>query len=225
MNHALPSTVRDLALVLWNYHGMGQAPSKADTIVVLCSHDPLVAERGADLWLGGFAPEIVFSGGHGAITRTLWDEPEAVVFGRIAEARGVPADRMLFETESTNTGENVLFTRRLLAARGMEPARVLLVQKPYMERRAFATFRKLWPEASVTVTSPQVSFDAYLERYVNQALTPADVVSIMVGDLQRLRLYPERGFQIPQQIPDEVWAAFEALVAAGYDRHLAAPVP
>jgi uncharacterized SAM-binding protein YcdF (DUF218 family) len=220
MNDTLPVKVRDLALILWNFHRMGQTPSKADTIVVLCSHDPLVAERGADLWLDGFAPELVFSGGHGAITRALWDEPEAVVFGRIAEARGVPADRMLFETKSTNTGENVLFTRRLLAARGLEPARVLLVQKPYMERRAFATFRKLWPEAAVTVTSPQVSFDEYLERYANQTLTPADVVSIMVGDLQRLRLYPARGFQIPQDIPGEVWAAFEALVTAGYDRHL-----
>ncbi len=225
MSHTLPSTVRDLALVLWNYHRMGHTPSAADTILVLCSHDSLVAERGADLWLDGLAPTLVFSGGHGAITRALWDEPEAVVFGRIAEARGVPADRMVFETESTNTGENVLFTRRLLAARGMAPARVLLVQKPYMERRAFATFRKLWPEAAVAVTSPQVSFDAYLERYANQTLTPADVVSIMVGDLQRLRVYPERGFQIPQQIPDAVWAAFETLVAAGYDRHLVAAVP
>jgi len=94
-----------------------------------------------------------------------------------------------------------------------------------MERRAYATFRKLWPEAAVTVTSPQVSFDAYLDRYTNQSLSPADVVSIMVGDLQRLRVYPERGFQIPQEIPGEVWAAFEALVASGYGRHLVADVP
>jgi len=46
------------------------------------------------------------------------------------------------------------------------------------------------------------------------------VISIMVGDLQRIRLYPAKGFQIHQDIPDEVWQAFEALVAAGYDRHL-----
>jgi uncharacterized SAM-binding protein YcdF (DUF218 family) len=220
----LPTHDRELALRLWNYHRMAQAPSKAEAILVLCSHDSLVAERGADLWHAGFAPHLVFSGGHGAITRAIWSEPEAIVFGRIAETRGVPADRIILEPESTNTGENVLFTRRLLAARGMEPASVLLVQKPYMERRAFATFRKLWPEAAVTVTSPQVSFDAYLDRYTNEALSPADVVSIMVGDLQRLRVYPEKGFQIPQQIPDEVWAAFEALVAAGYDRHLVAGV-
>jgi hypothetical protein len=42
----------------------------------------------------------------------------------------------------------------------------------------------------------------------------------MVGDLQRIRLYPEKGYQIFQEIPDDVWAAYEELVAAGYDRHL-----
>jgi hypothetical protein len=42
----------------------------------------------------------------------------------------------------------------------------------------------------------------------------------MVGDLQRIREYPARGFQVPQVIPEDVWAAYEALVAAGFDRHL-----
>ena len=43
----------------------------------------------------------------------------------------------------------------------------------------------------------------------------------MVGDLQRVRgPYPERGFQIPQEIPDDVWKAFEVLVEAGYNQHL-----
>ena len=50
-----------------------------------------------------------------------------------------------------------------------------------------------------------------------------DVVSIMVGDLQRIKLYPGRGFQIEQEIPDEVWAAFEVLVRAGYDKYLIQP--
>jgi hypothetical protein len=45
-------------------------------------------------------------------------------------------------------------------------------------------------------------------------------ISIMVGDLQRIRLYPAKGFQIHQDIPDDVWTAYEELVAAGYDKHL-----
>jgi hypothetical protein len=42
----------------------------------------------------------------------------------------------------------------------------------------------------------------------------------MVGDLQRIRVYPARGYQIAQEIPDEVWGAFEELVRAGYDKYL-----
>ena len=90
-----------------------------------------------------------------------------------------------------------------------------------MERRAFATFMKVWPGKELIVTSARVSFDEYLARYSNDALSPDDVVSIMVGDLQRIRLYPAKGFQIEQDIPDDVWNAFEELVQAGYDKHLA----
>jgi uncharacterized SAM-binding protein YcdF (DUF218 family) len=199
---------------------MNQRLVNADAILVLCSHDTAVAECGADLWLAGWAPLLIMSGGQGAITRRLWQEPEADLFARIAIERGVPSDRILIENASTNTGENVRFTRRLLADRGLHPASLIVVQKPYMERRSYATFRKRWPEMPVVVTSPRVSFDDYLRTYSNAALSSDDVISIMVGDLQRIRLYPEKGFQIPQDIPADVWSAFEALVQAGYDRHL-----
>jgi hypothetical protein len=89
-----------------------------------------------------------------------------------------------------------------------------------MERRSYATFKKVWPEPEVRVTSPQVSMDEYLSAYSHRSLSPRDVVSIMVGDLQRIRLYAERGFQIPQDIPDGVWAAYEELVRSGFNERL-----
>jgi uncharacterized SAM-binding protein YcdF (DUF218 family) len=212
--------IHALAERVWDYHRMHHELRAADVIVVLGSHDTSVGERGAELWLNGWAPLLVMSGGLGAVTSKMWTEPEADRFARIAVARGVPADRILIENQSTNTGENVQFTRRLLRQRGLDPARLILVQKPYMERRTYATFEKVWPGKDVVVTSPQASFDDYLARYSNDELPAETVVSIMVGDLQRIRLYPEKGFQIEQPIPDAVWAAFEELVAAGYDRHL-----
>jgi hypothetical protein len=42
----------------------------------------------------------------------------------------------------------------------------------------------------------------------------------MVGDLQRIKIYPAKGFQVPQEIPDEVWKAYERLVEMGFDKHL-----
>ncbi len=212
--------IRELAGRLWDYHHMNHALERSEAVLVLCSHDTAVAERGARLYLEGWAPLLVFSGGLGVITKNLWSEPEAELFARIARGMGVPESDILVETRSTNTGENVQFSRRLLKERGLEPRSLILVQKPYMERRAYATFRQFWPEKEAVVTSPQATLDEYLEKYTNPGLTKDDVVSIMVGDLQRIKLYPARGFQVAQEIPADVWAAYEELAAAGYDRHL-----
>jgi len=212
--------IHTLAEKVWNYHRLNHQLVQADTILVLCSHDKRVAERGAQLYLEGWAPLLIFAGGLGGITKDLWVEPEADQFARIAIGMGVPEDKILIENRSTNTGENIRFTKQLLAERGLDPQSFIVVQKPYMERRSFATFKKMWPEKEVTVTSPQVTFDEYLEKYSNQQLSQADVISIMVGDLQRIRVYPRMGYQIEQEIPEEVWAAYEQLVAAGYNKHL-----
>ena len=209
-----------LAETLWNYHLMKHEVGKADAILVLCSHDERVAERGAQLFLEGCAPLLIFSGGQGAITKALWDEPEAERFARIAMSMNVPRENIVVEKNSTNTGENVQFTRKLLEEQGLDPQRFIVVQKPYMERRAFATFLRYWPGKEVVVTSPQVSFRDYLAEYSNRSLTTADVIGIMVGDLQRIKLYPALGYQIAQDIPDEVWSAFEGLVRAGFDKYL-----
>jgi uncharacterized SAM-binding protein YcdF (DUF218 family) len=212
--------IRALAEKLWNYHQLNHELARADAMLVLCSHDTAVAVRGAELFLAGWAPLLIFSGGLGAITRHLWHEPEADQFAGIAIERGVPRDRILIENRSTNTGENVLYTKQLLTERRIDPRKFILVQKPYMERRSYATFKRHWPEKEVIVTSPRVSFEEYLNGYSNNALSTDDVIAIMAGDLQRIRVYPSRGFQIAQDIPDDVWAAFKELVQAGYDRYL-----
>ena len=209
-----------LAETIWNYHLMKHQVAKADAILVLCSHDERVAERGAQLFLEGWAPLIIFSGGQGAITKRLWDEPEAERFARIAMGMNVPRERILTETKSTNTGENVQFTRKMLEEKGIDPQKIIVVQKPYMERRSFATFLRYWPEKEVIVTSPQASFHDYLAEYSHRSLSADDVIAIMVGDLQRLKLYPALGYLVAQDIPDEVWSAFERLVRAGFDKYL-----
>ncbi len=42
----------------------------------------------------------------------------------------------------------------------------------------------------------------------------------MIGDLQRIKLYPQKGFQIYQEIPPDIWDAYENLIDAGFDQHL-----
>jgi uncharacterized SAM-binding protein YcdF (DUF218 family) len=212
----ISAEVLSLAQQLWDYHHMGHEPEKLDSIFVLGSHDLRVANRGAELYLQGWAPLLIFSGGLGNVTKGVWTEPEADKFAAIALEMGVPQEAILIENRSTNTGENITFTQALLQERGLDPASFLVVQKPYMERRSYATFKKHWPDKKLLVTSPQIPF---LE-YPNDEIPMERVINIMVGDLQRIRIYPEKGFQIYQEIPDTIWSAYERLVALGFDKHL-----
>ena len=204
------------AKILWDYHHMNHVLEKSDCILALGSHDTRVAERAAELFLQGWAPLIVMSGGLGRLTKEMWSESEASLFKKVAERKGVPEKSILIEDRSTNTGENILFTQQLLENNRINAQSFIVVQKPYMERRSFATFKKLWPEKKLCVTSPQISF----EDYPTKELPGDKVINIMVGDLQRIRLYPEKGFQIYQEIPETVWHAYERLVALGFDEQL-----
>jgi hypothetical protein len=101
----MDARIKALAERIWDYHHLGHELSRADAILVLCSHDKVVAARGAELFLEGWSPLLIFAGGLGAITRHLWNEPEADQFAAIAIGMGVPRDRILIENQSTNTGE------------------------------------------------------------------------------------------------------------------------
>jgi uncharacterized SAM-binding protein YcdF (DUF218 family) len=206
----------ELARLLWDYMLMGHEMEPSDLILVLGSNDTRVAEHAAGLYLRGLAPRILFSGNVGVLTRHLFDRPEAEVFAEVARGMGVPEEAMLLESRSTNTGENIRFSREVLAGLGLEPERFIVVQKPYMERRAYATFMKQWPGKAIRMASPRLGWD----EYPNEMLPKEVILPLMVGDLQRIRVYPERGYQIPQEIPEAVWTAYEELVARGYTGHL-----
>ena len=212
----ISSKVLTLAKKLWDYHHMHHTLENADCILVLGSHDLRVAERGADVYLQGLAPIIIFSGGLGNVTKGIWTETEADKFATIALDKGVPPEAIFIENKSTNTGENILFTQQLLKDKHLDLHHFIVVQKPYMERRSYATFKKHWPDKHLLVTSPQIPF----EDYPNSAIPVERVINIMVGDLQRIRVYPEKGFQIPMDIPEDVWDAYEQLVEMGFDKHL-----
>lgn len=205
-----------LAQILWDYHHMNHQLEKSDCILALGSHDLRVADRAAESYLEGWAPLIIMSGGLGNLTKGIWTESEADQFAAAAIQKGVPEQHILIENKSSNTGENIVFTQMLLAKKGINPSSFIVVQKPYMERRAYATFKMHWPEKKLLITSPQISFD----KYATADITIEKVINIMTGDLQRIEIYPKKGFQIFQEIPPVVWKAYRKLVAAGFNKHL-----
>ena len=207
--------------VLWDYLGLHQAPEKADCIVGFGNFNVNIARRAAELYHQGWADRILFTGGLGRNTLGLLPEPEAVRFARVAMDCGVPAEAILREDRSTNTKENILFTRDMLAELDLPRNHLLGVHQPFMERRIRAAFGVYWPGVKLTVTSPQVTIPEYLADAQKQGVTEEAAISVIVGDFQRMDLYARKGFQLPEHIPQAAWDAFHRLVAQGYGSQLA----
>ena len=207
--------------VIWDYLCLNQNPQKADCIVGFGNFNTDIARRAAQLYLEGVAPKILFTGGLGRNTEGLFPEPEAVRFARVAMECGVPAEDILIEDRSTNTKENIEFTRQLLRERGIPCDHILGVHQPFMERRILAAMGVYWPDLNFSVTSPQVTIPEYLASAREQGISEEPAVSVIVGDFQRMDLYAKKGYQLPQEIPEEAWEAFRKLVDMGFDKQLA----
>lgn len=186
----------------------------ADILLIPGSHDLRVADHAARLFLQGRADWLVCSGGYGKITQGSFEEPEALLFARRCMALGVEEERIILESEATNTGENFTLSRQVLSSLGIQPKSGLIVCKPYMARRALLTAWQQWPQLRWQVDAAPIAF----EDYASPDTPYEQLVELMVGDTQRLDVYARQGFQAPVAVPDAVWQAYERLVSAGYDR-------
>jgi hypothetical protein len=207
---------RQDAQLIWDYHQMGHDMPPCEAGIGLGSHDLGVATLAADLYHAELFPVLAFTGANSPTTLVRFPRGEAVHFAEQAMALGVPQSAIIIEPEAANTGQNISYSRRALADAGITPRSVMLISKPYMERRAYATARKLWPEIGVVCASENLSLDDYLKQMGDDKL----VIDMLIGDLQRVIEYPARGFAIVQEIPAEVDDAYRRLIAAGFDSRL-----
>ncbi|MFI9553161.1 YdcF family protein [Nonomuraea endophytica] len=214
----LPAAIRDDVATLWAYHQMGHQIRPVDVGVGLGSHDLSVATYAAQLWREAVFPLIVFTGANAPTTKARFPRGEAVHYREFARSLGVPDEAILVEPAATNTAENLTLTRQLLAERDITPRSIMLISRPYQQRRAYATCRKVWPEVEIICGSLPLALDDYVA-----SIGDADrVINMLVGDTQRIEVYAERGFAIPQPMPDDVRSAYERLVERGYSTRLVA---
>ena len=207
--------------IIWDFLCLNQTPQQADVIVGFGNFNTDIARRAAELYHQGYAPKILFTGGLGRNTEGLLPEPEAVRFAKVAMDCGVPEADIILEDKSRNTADNILFTKALLEERNIRHDHILGVHQPFMERRIKAAMGVYWPELNFSVTSPQVSIPEYLARAKEQGVSENASISVIVGDFQRMELYAQKGWQLPQEIPARCWESFHQLVAMGYDTQLA----
>lgn len=202
----------ELIQILWDYMKMNHKIRNADCIIGLGTMDINVANVASELYLKGYANKLIFSGGLGKITSKLWNETEAEKFAKIAIQRGVPSNNIYLEKESTNTGDNFRFSKKLIENLDLDIKSCIIVCKPYDEKRAYATFKKIMPEYDGIVYSENISCEEYYQKYGNEW------VHVLVGDIQRMKIFYEKGWQIKMDIPQNVWKAYETLVRKGYNK-------
>jgi uncharacterized SAM-binding protein YcdF (DUF218 family) len=205
----------DVAL-LWDYHQMGHEVRPCEVAIGLGSHDLGVATYTAELFRAGLFPAVVFTGATSPTTRDRFPHGEAVHYREHAVELDVPAEVILVEPEATNTGANLTLSRRALARAGMRPTSALVICTPYMQRRAFATAAMVWPELEVLCASEPLCLSDYVKGIGDAKL----VIDMMVGDLQRVIEYPERGFAVEQDVPLAVERAYSRLVDHGFTSRL-----
>lgn len=204
------------AQLLWDYQQMRHELRRCSVAVGLGSHDLGVADTAVELFRRGLMPLVVFTGATSPTTRARMPRGEAVHYRERALELGVPDSAVLVEPRARNTGENILFARALLEDAGVPVSSVLLITKPYEERRAYATARRLWPEVEIISASTSLTLGEYVDEIGDERL----VIDMLVGSLQRLIIYPQQGYMISQDIPADVRAAYGRLVAKGYTSRL-----
>ncbi|MFE6925935.1 YdcF family protein [Nocardia sp. NPDC057663] len=215
---AIPDHLRAEVETLWDYNQLAQEIHPVDVGIGLGSHDLGVATHTADLYNEGMFPLVVFTGANAPTTADRFPRGEAVHYREHAVGRGVPDSAILVEPNATNTGENIDFTRAALEQRGelSQIRSVMLISRPYQQRRSFAICRKRWPEVEVLCSSLPLPLDDYV-----RSIGDVDrVITMLVGDTQRIWVYAERGWATAQNIPDEVDKAYNRLVSAGYTSRL-----
>jgi len=212
----LTEDILQAAEVIWDYMHMDLPLAKCDVAIAMGSHDLRTAAYAAQLVRDGWAPLLVCSGAAGRLTEGLWQQSEARAFAAEARRAGLDSDHILLEEQSTNTSENLRFSARVLNNAGIPFSSALLVHKPYMERRVWATAAKVWPQVKVVIASPPIPMRAYAAS----GIAHEEVIAIMVGDFQRVIEYPKRGFALSQEVPLEVLTAFSLLTEKGFVSHL-----
>lgn len=204
------------ARILWDFHQTGHRRRPVDAAIVMGCHDLGVADAAADLYHASLAPVLVCSGADNPTRAHLFPHGEACGFRDRLIELGVPAAALLLEPAATNTGANIILSRRVLDEAGVRVQSLMIICMPYMQRRAYTTARAVWPEIDIVCASADLSLNDYVKTIGDDHL----VLDHLVGDLQRIIEYPRQGFAIAQDIPEEVQTAYDQLVTAGYTHRM-----
>jgi|SRR3989344_4509394 len=131
-------------------------PQRVDLALVFGTRHQEAVNKVYELYRDGLVPKILVSGGTNRVT----GENEALQMSNKFIQLGVKNDDIILEYKSTNSLENVLFSKQVIGEKiGFEKIRkIIAVVKHYHSRRALMTLKKHFPN---TVELIPVTYEIY----------------------------------------------------------------
>lgn len=206
--------------ILWDYMVLNQPINKCDIIIGCGCSNRDIPVKCAELYKKGYAPKILFAGGFGKITKDEFAQTEAEIYKDIALKNGVPESDILLETKSTNTGDNFRFANKILKENNIDAKKILIVHKKLNERRTLSTAKAILPDKVLFITSPDMTFEDFIKSLEQNKEKIENIISVLVGDIQRIVIYPQFGWQIENEIPKKVIDSYNYLKKLGYSKYI-----
>lgn len=191
---------------VWEFLCPKKPITPADWIFVFGGINVYLAPKAVSLFRQTIAPRILITGGAGSLTREHYNDPEALVLQRVISSYGVDDRFIITEVEASNSGQNVTFgMAKILDAGFPMPRKVALVAAPFIMRRALATFALQFPDLEVIPAAPPGDAIEHIDR------PTLDFAQRLVAELERLRMYAEKGFIAEVSIPGSVASAAQQI--------------
>lgn len=204
---------------IYDYMVLNQTIEKCDLIIGCGCMDVSIPRKCASLLKDGYAKKILFTGGYG--TKHQFAEPEALVFKNIAMDEGVSEEDILLEMEATNTGDNFRYSKKIIEEKNILSDTILIVHNALSTRRTYLTAKSILKDKNIMITYPSLSFESFYQNLEKKTFKELRyTISVILGDIQRLIVYPQLNFLIYEKVPEDIIDSYFILKEMGFDQFI-----
>ena len=192
--------VKSAAIKIWDFLKIKDAAHKADAIFILGSSSLLPVTKAAELYKKGFSKKIVFISTGGTFTNPKWKAGEAKTYLRKLLSLGIPKKDILWAELTSNTLDEAKRGIRFMRKKGLNPKKVILVDRPVHQRRAYATFKKQNPKVNFINVSSDEKFHP-----------SSSLIGRLLAEVERLETYAKKGDFERQYLDKDIRVAYKIL--------------
>ena len=190
--------------VIWNYMTLNLPIEKSDLIIGCGCANLEIPNRCVELFKQGYA-----------------NKSEAEIFKDIAIQKGISPNDIYIENKSTNTGDNFRFSIKVIEENQIKADKIIIVHNKLSERRTLSAAKAIIKDKNLTITSPNETFDEFISKVEQRQYGDIeDIISVIVGDIQRMIIFPQFGWQIENDIPKEVLDNYYFLKSKSYNKFI-----